>query len=140
MITSKIRQLTVLLACAGAAFTAVAHHSFAAIFDEKQELTVEGTLKKVDWMNPHSYCYVTVKNADGTSTDWAFEGFPPAMLKRLGLSRETFVSNIGKKVKVSYNPAQKKGEPLGYGRVYEFDGGPRIVFTAVVGEDGKLKY
>jgi hypothetical protein len=118
-----------LLACC-ASSAVLAHHSFAAIFDESHEYTVEGVLKKVDWINPHSYCYVTVKNADGTTTDWAFEGFPPNMLRRLGFSREQLTSNIGKKVKVYYNPAHRKGEPLGYGRVYEFEGGPRIVFTA----------
>jgi hypothetical protein len=111
------------------ATSAVAHHSFAAIFDPSQELVVDGTLTKVDWINPHFYCYVTDKNADGTTTDWAFEGFPPSMLKSLGLSRDQMVGNIGKRVKVHYNPALKKGDPLGYGREYDFDGGPRIVFT-----------
>ena len=122
---------SVLAGVAALAFaaSAVAHHSFAAIFDPSQELVIEGTLTKVDWINPHSYCYVTVKNADNTTTDWAFEGFPPSMLKSLGLSRDQLVGNIGKHVKVHYNPALKKGEPLGYGREYDFDGGPKIIFT-----------
>ena len=117
------------LVALASAVSAVAHHSFAAIFDPSQELVVDGTLTKVDWINPHSYCYVTVKNADGTTTVWAFEGFPPSMLKGLGLSREQLVGNIGKRVKVHYNPALKAGDPLGYGREYDFEGGPRIVFT-----------
>jgi Family of unknown function (DUF6152) len=129
MYPGRLIQLAALLAVSAVSAVATAHHSFAAIFDESHEYTIEGVLRKVDWINPHSYCYVTVKNADGTTTDWAFEGFPPAMMKRLGFSRDALVSNIGKPVKVQYNPAHAKGQPLGYGRVYEFPGGPRIVFT-----------
>ena len=125
----SIGRVLVGLGALGLAAGAAAHHSFAAIFDPSQELVIEGTLTKVDWINPHSYCYVTVKNADGTSTDWAFEGFPPSMLKSLGLSRDQLVGNIGKRVKVHYNPALKKGDALGYGREYDFDGGMKIVFT-----------
>ncbi len=127
---------TAALAC-GTWGSAFAHHSFAAIFDDSRELTIEGVLRKVDWINPHSYCYVTVTNADGTTTDWAFEGFPPNMMRRLGFRREQLTANIGKKVKIYYHPAHRKAEPLGYGRIYEFDGGPRIVFTP---ENGAPQY
>lgn len=117
-----------------------AHHSFAAEFDESREMTVSGVLTKVDWINPHSYCYVDVKNANGTTTRWAFEGFPPAMMKRLGFSRETLVSNVGKIVKVSYNPAHSADAKLGYGRIYEFEGGQKIVFTPPSNSEAGGKY
>jgi hypothetical protein len=121
--------LLAMLGVLGLATLADAHHSFAAIFDPSQELTVQGTLTRVDWINPHAYFHVSVENPDKSTTEWSFEGFPPAMMKGLGLSRDQFFTNIGKKVKVTYNPALKKGENLGYGRVYEFDGGSKIVFT-----------
>jgi Family of unknown function (DUF6152) len=126
MITSRVAIFAALIAYSCGA---LAHHSFAAIFDERREYVIEGVLKKVDWMNPHSYCYVDVTNKNGTVTTWSFEGFPPGMMKNLGVTRGMLADNVGKKVKVSYNPAQKSNEKLGYGRIYDFEGGPRIVFT-----------
>lgn len=123
------------LALAGLATSALAHHSFGAIFDAERELALSGVLTKVEWVNPHSYYYVEVKGANGAAKTWAFESFPPAMLRRLGLTRDAMTSNIGKKVKVLYNPAHKKDQALGYGRVFEFEGGTRIVFTPP-NEDG----
>jgi len=132
----QVRAVALLLVAACLAAVVQAHHSFAAQFDETKEMTVSGVLTKVDWINPHSYCYVEVKNADGTTTTWAFEGFPPAMMKRLGFSRETLVANVGKKVKVAYNPAHNPNVSMGYGRVYEFEGGQRIVFTTPSTDNG----
>jgi Family of unknown function (DUF6152) len=125
----QIKCLVAVLGMLGITDAAFAHHSFAAIFDPSKEMSVEGTLAKVDWINPHSYFHVMVLNPDHTTTTWDFEGFPPAMLRGLGLSSDKFTTNVGKKVKVTFNPALKAGEHLGYGRVYEFDGGPRIEFT-----------
>lgn len=135
--TCSIRSVAVavVLATLASASSVHAHHSFAAEFDESKEMTVSGVLTKVDWINPHSYCYVEVKGADGAATTWAFEGFPPAMMKRLGFSRETMVANVGKKVVVQYNPAHNPAAKLGYGRVYEFEGGQRIVFTPPSNDD-----
>jgi hypothetical protein len=128
---NKIIRVVALGAVAtGMSVAALAHHSFAAIFDANKELKISGTLTKVEWINPHSYFYVDVKDSSGKVTTWAFENFPPAMLARLGFKRDTMVSNIGKEVTVSYNPALKAGEPLGYGRVFTFKGAPPIEFTA----------
>ncbi|MGC4029988.1 MAG: DUF6152 family protein [Steroidobacteraceae bacterium] len=133
MKTSDFSRLRRLLLCAAgfAALTtsAFAHHSFGAIFDDKQELELHGVLTKVQWINPHSYYYVDVKNENGTTTTWAFESFPPAMMKRLGLTRDALTSQIGNKVKVLYNPAHDRAKPLGYSRVFEFEDGKRIIFT-----------
>jgi hypothetical protein len=129
----KTKYLVAALAAvvmAGGSAAALAHHSFSAIFDDKQELEVDGVLSKVDWVNPHVYYYVVARNATGVETTWAFESFPPAFLRSLALSRQTLVDNIGKSVKVSYNPAQRKDQALGYARVLDFDGGPKIIFTA----------
>jgi len=46
----------------------LAHHSFAAEFDDKQPIKLTGTLKKVEWTNPHIWYYVEVKNPDGNSS------------------------------------------------------------------------
>ena len=49
----------------------LAHHSFAAEYDDQKPLKITGTLTKVDWMNPHIWYYVDVKNPDGTVSTWA---------------------------------------------------------------------
>ena len=80
-----------LLAFAAAAISAVplaAHHSFAAEYDGSQPVTVTGTVAKIDWTNPHMHFYVDVKNADGTTTQWKFEAYPPNMLVRQGWKRD----------------------------------------------------
>jgi hypothetical protein len=68
----------------------MAHHSFAAEFDEHQPVTLKGTLTRFDWVNPHGWLYVDVKEPDGTVVNWAIEaGAPNALLKR-GLRKTDF--------------------------------------------------
>ena len=50
-----------------------AHHSVQAQFDIHKTFTVSGTVAKVEWINPHSYITVNVKDADGKITRWGFE-------------------------------------------------------------------
>jgi hypothetical protein len=80
-----------LLAFAAAAIctaSVAAHHSFAAEYDGNQPVTVTGSVAKIDWTNPHMHFYVDVKNADGTTTQWKFEAYPPNMLVRQGWKRD----------------------------------------------------
>ena len=69
----------------------LAHHSFAAEFDDKQPLKITGTIKKVEWTNPHIWYYVEVKNPDGTTTMWALSGGAPGQLMRRGIRKEALV-------------------------------------------------
>jgi hypothetical protein len=59
---------------------AAAHHSFAAEFDATQPVTLRGTITKLEWINPHSWLHVDVKNEDGTTTPWMIEGATPNTL------------------------------------------------------------
>ena len=103
-----------------------AHHSFAAEFDEKQPLKITGTIKKVEWTNPHIWYYVEAKNPDGTTTMWALSGGAPGQLMRRGIRKEQLV--IGSTVNVEGFRA-KDGSHNGFGsRVTYMDG--RNVFTA----------
>ena len=72
----------------------MAHHSFAAEFDEHQPVTLKGTLTRFDWVNPHGWLYVDVKEPDGTVVNWAIEaGAPNALLKR-GLRKSDFPAGL----------------------------------------------
>jgi len=69
------------------AVPSAAHHSIQAQFDINKHITVSGTVAKVEFINPHSYLTVNVKEADGTITKWAFEMAAAGQLRRAGLSR-----------------------------------------------------
>ncbi len=62
-----------------------AHHSFDAEFDRDKKMSVDGTVTKVEWINPHSYIYIDVKDGSGKVTNWAVEGFPVGMARRNGI-------------------------------------------------------
>jgi DNA/RNA endonuclease YhcR with UshA esterase domain len=71
------------------ALPVAAHHSFAAEYDEKKPVKVTGTVKKVEWTNPHSRMYLEVKDANGAVTVWNFEFGSPNHLFRAGWTRNT---------------------------------------------------
>ena len=75
-----------------------AHHS-AAMFDATQTLTIEGTVERYDWANPHVYLHVA--SSSGT---WLIEAGSPSMMQRAGWSRTSFAS--GDTVSVEINPAR----------------------------------
>jgi Family of unknown function (DUF6152) len=72
-----------------ASIPALAHHSFAAEFDAAKPVTVQGTVNKVEWTNPHIWIYVDTKNAGGQAERWQCEGGSPNTLAREGWSRDT---------------------------------------------------
>ena len=65
----------------------LAHHAFSAEFDRNKPVKLEGTVKRVEWMNPHIWFYVDVKDASGKVTTWAFSGGPPGQLARRGITK-----------------------------------------------------
>jgi DNA/RNA endonuclease YhcR with UshA esterase domain len=68
---------------------ASAHHSFSAEFDASKPVTLHGTITKLEWINPHSWLHVDVKNGDGTTTEWMVEAATPNTLLRRGFTRDT---------------------------------------------------
>jgi hypothetical protein len=76
-----------------------AHHAFAAEFDEKKPVHfTEATVTKVEFINPHSWIHVDVKQPDGTVENWAIEAGSPNILMRRGVTRETL--KAGDKINV----------------------------------------
>ena len=72
-----------------AAAPLLAHHSFAAEYDAKKPIELKGVITKVDWMNPHVYFYIDVKDESGKIANWAFEMGPPRLLERGGWKKST---------------------------------------------------
>jgi hypothetical protein len=91
-----------------------AHHSFAAEYDSKQPVNLKGAVTKVEWMNPHVYFYIDVRDEQtGKITNWAFEMGAPAVIQRNGWTRNSM--KIGDLVIVEGTRA-KSGAPHGNAR------------------------
>lgn len=90
MMKTKDRRILVLvlaIAVVGLASTALAHHSFAALYDANKPIRLVGTLTKIEWTNPHSFFHIDVKGSDGQLRSWAIEGAGPGALSRRGFKR-----------------------------------------------------
>jgi hypothetical protein len=68
---------------------ASAHHSFAGEFDADKPIKLQGTITKVEWINPHAWIHIDVKRPDGTVESWAIEGGTPNTLFRRGITRDS---------------------------------------------------
>ena len=66
-----------------------AHHSFQAVFDANQPVTVRGVITQVRLENPHSWFYLDVKDANGKVEKWSFEASTPTSLIRSGVKPGT---------------------------------------------------
>jgi len=72
-----------------AAIPGWAHHSFASEYDADKPVTMKGTVKKVEWINPHSWITIEVKNPDGTVAAWEIEAGAPNAMFRRGFNKDS---------------------------------------------------
>ncbi len=71
-----------------AAAPLLAHHAFGAEFDRNQPIKLEGTIVKLEWVNPHAWIHIEVELEDGGTEVWMVEGGTPNVLLRRGLRRD----------------------------------------------------
>jgi len=76
---------------AAAAVPVIAHHSFAAEFDAKKPVKLQGTVTKMEWINPHSWIHIDVKTPDGKVEQWMIEGGAPNALLRRGWNKNSLL-------------------------------------------------
>lgn len=123
-------KVVYLLACSllVGSVSLAAHHSFSAEYDGDKPVTVSGTVARIDWMNPHIYFYVDVKDDKGVVTQWKFEGYPPNMLVRQGWKRDVSMK-VGDTITVfgwraRANPTQAHSRQVTFADGRKLNSGP----------------
>jgi len=120
------------LAATAALFCAlplVAHHAVSAEFNPEKVVTLKGVVSKVDWVNPHIFIYVDVKDESGKVTTWRLQSLPPMFFKNSGLSKEKLLE--GGEATVTVYPAKDGTDGFGFlvklsyadGHFYNLGGG-----------------
>ena len=120
---TKLSMSVAIFGCLLTAIPVVAHHAFAAEYDGKKPVTLRGVVSKMEWINPHVWIHLDVKNADGTPTKWMIEGGAPNALIRRGFNRNSLL--LGTELIVEGFMA-KDGTKFANGRDITFTDGKKL--------------
>ena len=113
-----------------------AHHSFAAEFDRNKVVNLEGTIIKMEWVNPHAWIHIAAKNPDGTITNWMIEANTPNGLLRRGFTKQSLVE--GTEVVVRGYQA-KSGDNKANGSSMTFKDGKKLFLGSSSGDEEPTK-
>jgi hypothetical protein len=83
-----------------------AHHSVPVNFDQSREVTIEGILTEIKWINPHSRFRVDVSSPDGTTIEWLVEMGAANTMRRAGFPMERF--EVGQRVAITGAPGRRE--------------------------------
>jgi len=100
-----------------------AHHAFAAEFDIKKPVKLQGTVTKMEWINPHAWIHIDVKGPDGKVTSWMVEGGTPNILLRRGFTKQSLQEGT---VVIVEGYQAKNGENRANGSNITFTDGKRL--------------
>lgn len=109
--TQKVWQALVLAGIFSVSLHASAHHAFSAEFDANKPIEIKGVITKLELVNPHSWLYFNVKQADGTDSVWGFEFGAPYSLKQKGITKAALP--VGSEITIKGYRA-KNGQNFGY--------------------------
>jgi len=115
------RLVTLVALMAVLSVPVLAHHGRGATYDMKKRVTLEGTVSKVEWRNPHVIIYMDVKDVDGKVVTWGFENSGVSTLAQEGYNRNTL--KVGQDITAIVNPAA--------------NGAPTAIVVKIVLADGK---
>ena len=127
-------SLTALLVfCSLAPPRAFAHHSFAAEFDAKKPVELKGTLLELEWVNPHAWIHMEVKDESGKVTKWDCELGSPNLLMRSGWRRDSLKKGD---VIIVNGSAAKDGTNLANAKTVKLADGTRVFNAGSSGDTG----
>ena len=101
---------------------ATAHHSTAE-FDYTRQLTIKGTVKEVQWTNPHSYIQLIADGEQGEKVQWSVEFGSPSLNVHMGWRKDSV--KVGDAVTMNLSPA-RNGKPYGTLRVITLPDGKQL--------------
>ena len=111
---TRLLGMAALMLVLAAAAPIEAHHSVSGQFDVAKPMTLTGTISKVDWINPHIYVHLDVKDGKGAVTTWALATLPTAMMRRSKISRAALTGKPGEMVTIRAVPARDGTKNLGW--------------------------
>jgi hypothetical protein len=128
------RRLAMVAAGAGLVLLSVpllAHHAFSAEFDSNNPVTLKGSVTKIEWINPHSWLYIDVKDPSGKAVPWKVEMGAPNQLLRRGWNKTSLP--VGTEVIVEGYRAKNGSDIANGGSVILADGRKLFVGSSGTG-------